>query len=112
MVIFPAGTTTDGTKLLKFHSALLQSAIDAGRSVQPVALAYFDASGQRSLAPAYAGEPTMCKCVAAILASRNLTVRLRPTPHLETRDQRRSELGKPAQGAIAFTLGVSRGHES
>lgn len=107
---FPEGTTSDGAQVLKFHSALLQSAIDSGRPVQPVALAYYDAAGRRSLAPAYAGETTMGESLAAILACRTLTVRLQPTPTLDPQVMSRGEMAQAAQGAIAFSLGLSAGH--
>lgn len=107
VVAFPEGTTSNGTQLLKFHAALLQSAVDARRPVQPVALSYHDADGLRSLAPAYAGETTMRECLAAILACRSLVVRLRPTPELESQARTRRELAQAAQGAIAFALGLA-----
>ncbi len=106
VAIFPEGTTTDGTHLLNFHSALLQPAVETGRPVQPVALSYCDAEGRRSLAPAYAGETTMGQCLAAILACRSLTVRLRPTPPLDPNARQRRELAQAARGAIAFNLGL------
>jgi 1-acyl-sn-glycerol-3-phosphate acyltransferase len=106
VAIFPEGTTTDGTHLLNFHGALLQPAVDAGRPVQPVALSYHDADGRRSLAPAYAGETTMSECLAAILACRSLTVRLRPTPPLAPQAKKRRELAHDAHCAIAFSLGL------
>jgi 1-acyl-sn-glycerol-3-phosphate acyltransferase len=106
VAIFPEGTTTDGTHLLNFHGALLQPAVNTGRPVQPVALSYHDADGQRSLAPAYAGETTMSECLSAILACRSLTVRLRPTPPLVTQAKKRHELAYDARCAIASTLGV------
>ncbi len=106
VAIFPEGTTTDGTHLLKFHSALMQPAVDTGRPVQPVALSYFDDNGRHSLAPAYAGETTLGECLAAILACRSLTVRLRPTPPLESKTTQRRELAHAARGAIAFSLGL------
>lgn len=108
---FPEGTTTDGTEVLKFHSALLQSAIDSGRPVQPVALAYYDADGRRSRVPAYAGDTTMGESLAAILACRSLTVRLRPTSSLDPRVMTRSEMAQAAQGAIAVSLGLPSGNE-
>ena len=106
VAIFLEGTTTDGTQLLNFHGALLQPAVDTGRPVQPVALSYHDAYGRRSLAPAYAGETTMGECLAAILACRSLTVRLRPTPALDPQSKQRRELALAARGAIAFSLGL------
>ena len=104
VAIFPEGTTTDGTHLLNFHSALLQPAVDARRPVQPVALSYHDANGHRSLAPAYAGETTMHECLDAILACRSLTVRLRATPPIASQTKSRRELAHEAQYAIAFSL--------
>lgn len=103
---FPEGTTTEGDCVLHFHGALLQPAIDAGRPLQPVAISYHDAAGRRSTAPAYAGETTMGECIAAILACRRLTVRLRPTPPIETSGRNRRELALAAHGAIAYNLGL------
>jgi 1-acyl-sn-glycerol-3-phosphate acyltransferase len=110
VAIFPEGTSTDGTQILNFHSALFQAAVDTGRAVQPVALSYYDAVGRRSLAPAYWGDVTMGECFAAILACRSLTVRLRPTPALDPRIRQRRELAHAARGAIAFNLGVPPGN--
>ena len=106
VAIFPEGTTTDGSHLLKFNAALLQSAVDAGRAVQPVALSYHQADGQPSLAPAYFGDITMGECFAAILASRSLIVRLRSTPPLDPQTRTRRELAQAARSAIAFNLGL------
>src|SRR5215210_2559116 len=41
--VFPEGTTTDGSTLLKFHASLLEPALEAGAAIQPVAL-WFDRS--------------------------------------------------------------------
>jgi 1-acyl-sn-glycerol-3-phosphate acyltransferase len=106
VAIFPEGTTSEGTHLLNFHGALLQPAVDTGRPLQPIAISYHDASGQRSLAPAYAGETTMGESFAAILACRSLTVRLRPTPALDPQTRQRRELALAARHAIAFSLGI------
>ena len=40
VVLFPEGTTTDGDRILRFHSTMLQPAIDAGSPVTPCAIAY------------------------------------------------------------------------
>lgn len=106
VAIFPEGTTTDGTHVLNFHGALLQAAVDTGRPVQPVAISYHDADGQRSLAPAYAGATTMRECFAAILACRSLTVRLSPTALLDPQTQQRRELAQAAHDAITCRLGL------
>ena len=40
VVLFPEGTTTDGHSVLRFHSTMLQPAIDAGAQVTPCAITY------------------------------------------------------------------------
>jgi len=40
VVLFPEGTTTDGHRVLRFHSTMLQPAIDAGALVTPCAIIY------------------------------------------------------------------------
>lgn len=106
VTLFPEGTTTDGTQLLDFHPALLQPAVAGGRPLQPVAIAYFDAAGWRSVAPAYSGETTLWQSLAAVLACRQLTVRLRATPPLATRGTDRRQLAPAARAAIAYRLGL------
>ena len=106
VAIFPEGTTTDGTHLLAFHAALLQPAIETGRAIVPLALSYHDAQGARSLAPAFAGETTLPQCMAAILACRTLTARVRPAPAIATDARQRRELSQSAHDAIATRLGL------
>ncbi len=40
VVLFPEGTTTDGRRVLRFHSTMLQPAIDVGALVTPCAINY------------------------------------------------------------------------
>ena len=111
VALFPEGTTTDGTQLLDFHPALLQAAVDGGRPLQPVALAYFGADGRRSAAPAYAGETTLWQSLKTVLACRTLTVRLRATPQLDAHLADRRQLARAARAAIAYRLGLPPGAE-
>lgn len=76
MAIFPEGTTSDGQRVLPFHAALFQAAIDANRPVTPVCLRYTDATGQTSRAPAYTDEVTLLQCLWAIARSSGLTAHL------------------------------------
>ena len=107
--IFPEGTTTDGTSLLGFHAALLQPAIETGRPILPIALSYYDADGEISLAPSYAGETTMKECVAAILACRRLSVRVIASPAIDTTGTNRREVSQAAHAAIAAVLATRNG---
>ena len=67
MAVFPEGTTSDGTGVLPFKSALLSAAEGAPVAVQPVALAY-----DQPAAIAWHGEETGAANVLRVLA------RLRP----------------------------------
>jgi 1-acyl-sn-glycerol-3-phosphate acyltransferase len=40
VVLFPEGTTTNGEQLLRFHSTMLRSAIDARETITPCAIRY------------------------------------------------------------------------
>ena len=40
VVLFPEGTTTDGQRVLRFHSTMLQPTIDAGTLITPCAITY------------------------------------------------------------------------
>lgn len=106
VAIFPEGTTTDGTHLLGFHGALLQPAVESGRPIQPLALAYETPDGRQCLAPAYVGDTSLGQCLAAMLAERRIVARLRPTPPLATPGCARRELARAAHAAIAFSLGL------
>jgi 1-acyl-sn-glycerol-3-phosphate acyltransferase len=83
--IFPEGTTTNGEKVLPFHGALFQAAIDAGAPVTPVALRYVHASGGHSNAPAYIDDITLWQCLVAIARADGLIAEvdiLEPIPSL------------------------------
>ena len=48
VAFFPEARTSDGNGVLPFKAALFQSAINANAPIQPVALRYYDANGQRT----------------------------------------------------------------
>lgn len=100
VAVFPEGTTTDGTHLLHFHAALLQPALSAGRPVLPVALSYWEPTGERSLAPRYDGEISLGQCTRAILGRRRTLARLRTTPLLGLHGEDRRAVAQAARRAI------------
>ena len=106
VAIFPEGTTSDGLRVLEFRGALLQAAIDSGRPLQAVALAYYDDNGQRTTAPAYAGETTLLECLLAILSCPALTVSLSLLPPVDTSGRERRELADFLRKSIARQLGL------
>lgn len=98
--VFPEGTTSGGEALLPFHSALFQSAIDAGTHVAPVALRYCDAGGGASRAPAYAGETTLWQSLRAIAATGGLTAHIVFLPVLDPAGMDRRQLAEQARDRI------------
>lgn len=91
VVIFPEGTTSDGTEVLPFHGGLLQAAIDSGCALQPLALDYTDSAGARTTAPAYAGTTTMWQSLWAVVMASGLRVNLlQLAPLAPTSGDRRS----------------------
>ena len=88
VAVFPEGTTSDGTGLLKFHSSLLQSAVDAKGHVQPIAIRYRTPGDEH--------------CMRARVRRRGEPLRL-----ALARDRRAQFRGRTARDA-----GVSRGHRA
>lgn len=56
VVLFPEGTTTDGERVLRFHSTMLQPAIDTGAPVTPCAIQYEVEEGDVSREVCWWGE--------------------------------------------------------
>ena len=69
VVLFPEGTTTDGSQVLRFHSSMLQTAIDAGVAVTPCAVRY-EVSEGTEIDVAWWGEMTLAPHVLKLLARR------------------------------------------
>jgi 1-acyl-sn-glycerol-3-phosphate acyltransferase len=104
MVVFPEGTTTDGTGVLKFHGSLLQPIVDAEGHVQPVAIRYRDPHGRHSLAPEYVGDTTFAQSFWRVCGERALVVELHVTERLHARARHRRELAHAAETAIRTAL--------
>lgn len=104
--LFPEGTTTDGTHVLPFHAALIQPALAAGRPVVPVAVAYYEANGERSLAPRYDGDITMIECIRAVLARPRLIARITACAPLGLAGEDRRTVAAEARRAIIAAAGL------
>jgi 1-acyl-sn-glycerol-3-phosphate acyltransferase len=78
VVVFPEGTTGDGSALLPFHGNLIQAAIAADVPVQPVGLRFIDvASGGDSKGPLYLGDDTLLGSLWRTLAGPPFVAQLR-----------------------------------
>ncbi len=108
--IFPEGTTTRGDRVLPFHGALFQAAIDAGSPVTPLALRYVDGRGKPSDAPAYIDDITLWQCLVAIARADGLVAEVEVLPPIPSLIADRRHLAAHAHRAIAHVVGVSYGH--
>jgi 1-acyl-sn-glycerol-3-phosphate acyltransferase len=105
--IFPEGTTTDGSVLLRFHSNLVHAAVAAGVDVVPVALCYLQ-NNRPSVVPAYIGEMTLAQSVWQMLLAPGLGAKVSFLQPMATVEATRQDLADHAYQAIAQTLGVDQ----
>jgi 1-acyl-sn-glycerol-3-phosphate acyltransferase len=72
--VFPEGTTSDGSRLLKFHSSLLEPAVKANAAVQPVALRYEREDGSLCTEAAYTGAKSVWDSLIGIVSEPSVVV--------------------------------------
>lgn len=104
MAVFPEGTSSDGHRVLPFHAALFQAAVDAGQPVHVLALRYLDREGRTSIAPAYIDDIGLLDCLLAILAAGGLRAELTLAGTLPAGPDRRT-LARHAHRLVAATVG-------
>lgn len=107
LAFFPEATTTDGRGLRPFFPSLFQPAVDAGCSVVPAAIRYFDKQGEPCLAAAYYGEMTLLASIWRIVRIPGLRVEITFLPALTAQGMHRRELAKQAEAAIRAALGLA-----
>jgi 1-acyl-sn-glycerol-3-phosphate acyltransferase len=103
VAVFPEGTTSDGSDLLRFHASLMQPVIDSNGRVQPVALRYRDVSGARSTAPTY-GDESFAASFWRVCGERRLFVDVTAAPAFEAGAAHRRVLARIAEDAIRTAL--------
>lgn len=106
LTVFPEGTTTDGTHMLHFHAALLQPALEISKPLVAVALAYQNADGSRSLAPAYIGDTSLGQSLQTILGCRTLVARVVSCGCYLPEDGDRRQLAHLSREAICEANGL------
>jgi len=103
IVVFPEGTTTNGTHLLPFRSATMQAAVDTETAIVPVALRYRDAQNPISFAPAYDGDISLWECLRAITLAQGLIAEAHALKAIDTRRERQ-HIASHAHDEIAARL--------
>jgi len=104
VAVFPEGTTTDGSRVLRFHSSLLQPALLAGAQVHPVALRFERDGGGLCVEAAYDGDKSLWRTFLQIIAQPVMDAQLWFLPPLPPDSAHRRELADAAQQLIADRL--------
>lgn len=104
VAVFPEGTTSDGSQVLRFHSSLLQPALQAEARVHPAALRYERMDGSLCVEAAYDGEKTLWGTLQQIVAQPVTHAHVWFLPPLTAVAADRRALAQAAHAAIADRL--------
>jgi 1-acyl-sn-glycerol-3-phosphate acyltransferase len=104
VAVFPEGTTSDGTRVLKFHSSLFQPIVDARGVVQPIAIRYRTPADEYSDAPAFVGDLTMVGSLWRLTGEHSLVAEITILPQLPAVERTRRDLSNAAAAAIQTVL--------
>lgn len=104
VVVFPEGTTTDGTGIKPFKSGLFQAAAKAGVAVQPLVLRYPLTGGGVNSVPAYYDDITLWQSLCAVLQQPQCEVEIHVLPPIASDGFSRQQICRLAQTQIADFL--------
>jgi len=106
IMVFPEGTTTDGSELLSFHSNVIAPALEVGAEIWPISIRYTEL-GERSKAAAYIGDMNLIASLGRVLVARQLVVEVSVLPPIGLADAPdRHSVARAARSAIAQNLGL------
>ncbi len=105
VVLFPEGTTTDGTSVLPFHARLFGAAIEAGVAVQPVALRYSAGHGGKAVAP-FVGDDDLVRHILRLLREPRIDAELLFCPAISSDGHDRDSLATLARHHVRDALCV------
>ncbi|MUT69833.1 lysophospholipid acyltransferase family protein [Stutzerimonas frequens] len=103
LLIFPEGTSTDGTDVRTFHPRLFACALEAGCAVQPVAIRYWRNGKPDTVAP-FVGDDELPAHLRRLLTSDICDVEIQLLPAIDVMALDRKTVAMTAQLAIANAL--------
>lgn len=104
--LFPEGTTTEGDRLLKFHSSLFEAAVANQARVHPVAVRYESPGGGPLASAAYVGDLTFAQSLRRVIGTRETVVRLVFAEPIDTAGLTRQQVAVEAHRRVATLLGL------
>jgi len=105
VVIFPEGTTSDGSQLLPFHPRLFAAAQVSGARLQPVALRYGEAGRLDPVAP-FIGDDQPLPHLLRVLRHPGIRVQVDFLPPLVSLGLDRKAMAKTCRRGIGEALGL------
>lgn len=102
--VFPEGTTTNGSTVLKFHASLIEPALEADATVQPVALWYERTDGSLCEEASYSGGKSMWETLMGITGQHEIRVHVCFLEPIQTEARHRRDIANEAREAILQTL--------
>ncbi|MGA6099309.1 lysophospholipid acyltransferase family protein [Stutzerimonas marianensis] len=103
LLIFPEGTTTDGTSLRPFHPRLLACAVETATPIQPVAIRYLRDGQPDPIAP-FVGDDDLLSHLFRLMARDRAIVEIHLLPPIDTTTMERSRLGRLCHAQIHEVL--------
>ena len=104
--LFPEGMTTEGDRLLKFHSSLFEPAVANRVRLHPAAIRYEHADGSLCRALAYVGDLSFMQSLGLIVRQRRVIAHLKFAEPVEAAGLTRRELARVAHERVASLLGL------
>ena len=104
--LFPEGLTTEGDRLLKFHSALFEPAVANRVRVQAAAIRYEHADGTLCREMSFIGERTFLQSLSLIIGQPAVRARIAFLPPIAAGGSTRRAVANAAAHGIATRLGL------
>ena len=102
--VFPEGTTSDGSTLLRFHASLIQPALEAEAAIQPIALWYDRSDGTPCTEVAYDGDRSVWDVLMGVTSQREILAHVCFLDPIIAMDRGRRDIAREAYDAIFLTL--------
>jgi 1-acyl-sn-glycerol-3-phosphate acyltransferase len=104
VIVFPEGTSTDGSTVLRFHARLYQAAIRIDGHAQAVAIRYPHGSGINPAIP-FVGDDNLAGHLWRLLGEENIKAELHFCAALAAAGRERRMLADATRGQILEVLG-------
>ena len=104
--LFPEGTTTEGDRLLKFHSSLFEPAVANRARVYPAAVRYEHPDGSPLRAVAYVGDLSFAQSLGLVIRTRETIVHVAFAHPIEPDGLTRQQVALEAHRRVASLLGL------